>query len=118
MASKRKKNKEILNVAFFCTEQGREPVREWLKSLSKEQMQAIGTDICTVQLSWPTGMPLVDGLGDGLWEVRTQLKDNWARVIFCFHNGDMVLLHGFMKKTNKTPAQDIKKAKERMRKLE
>lgn len=116
MASESKE--KILDVVFFRSEQGREPVRDWLKSLTKEQKQAIGIDIRTVQLKWPVGKPLVDGLGDGLWEVRTALQDHWARVIFCFHGGCMVLLHGFMKKTNKTSTVDLKTAKQRMRKLE
>jgi phage-related protein len=83
-------------------------VREWLKSLDLEDRKAIGEDIKDVEFSWPIGMPLVRSLGNDLWEVRSSLqRGRIARVIFCVELGNMVLLHGFMKKTRKTPAQDI-----------
>ena len=59
-----------LAVVFFCTDSGHEPVREWLKSLPKEECKSIGADILTVQYAWPVGKPLVDNLGDGIWEGR------------------------------------------------
>lgn len=56
-----------LRVVFFRTDTKNEPVREWLKSLSKEDCKTIGADILTVQYAWPVGKPLVDNLGDGVW---------------------------------------------------
>ena len=93
---------------FFRTDAGGEPVREWLKSLSAEDRRIIGEDIKDVEFSWPIGMPLVRSLGQELWEVRSGLPlGRIARVLFCIEPGCMVLLHGFMKKTQKTPKQDI-----------
>jgi phage-related protein len=97
---------------------GREPVREWLKSLPTTDRKVIGEDIKDVEFSWPIGMPLCRNLGDGLWEVRSDLAlGRIARIIFCVREGRMVLLHGFMKKTQKTPAADRDLALKRMRAL-
>jgi len=104
----------ILQVVFYRTDAGSEPVREWLKSLDKEERRIIGEDIKTVQLGWPLGMPLVRKVEKGLWEVRIQLDKKIARIIFTAHDGIMVLLHGFIKKSQKTPANDLKLARQRM----
>ena len=95
---------------FFRTEAGREPVREWLKDLPlREDRKRIGEDIKTVEFGWPLGMPVCKPLGDGIYEVRTSLKQNRiARVLFYIDTrGRMVLLHGFIKKTQKTPTEDL-----------
>ena len=104
----------ILQVVFYRTNTGSEPVREWLKGLDKEERKIIGEDIKTVQLGWPLGMPLVRKVDKGLWEVRIQLDRKIARVLFTAYEGMMVLLHGFVKKSQKTPANDLKLAKQRM----
>lgn len=103
-----------LQVVFYKTDSGKEPVRDWLKELNKEDRRVIGEDIKTVQFGWPLGMPLVRKLEKGLWEVRIQLDNRIARILFTAHNGIMVLLHGFIKKSQKTPANDLKVAKRRM----
>ena len=108
----------ILSVAFFRTETGREPVREWLKSLAREERRIIGEDIKTVQFGWPLGMPLVRKLDRDLWEVRSRLPDRIARVIFTTGHGRMVLLNGFIKKSRKTPKDDLELAKTRLRLLQ
>ncbi len=102
-----------LDVRFFCTNTGNEPVREWLITLSKEDKKIIGDDILKVQFCWPLGKPLVDNLGEGLWEVRSRLNDRIARVIFYIVGNKMILLHGFIKKTQKTPRQELELAKKR-----
>jgi phage-related protein len=107
----------ILSVAFFRTETGREPVREWLKSLPREERRIIGEDIKMVQFGWPLGMPLVRKLAVGLWEVRSRLSGRNARVLFTTGEGRMVLLHGFIKKSQKTPSEDLELAKNRLRML-
>ena len=104
-----------LKVVFFRTESGNEPVREWLKALSKEDCKAIGTDILTVQYAWPIGKPLVDNLGDGLWEVRSRLSNRIARTLFAVVDQEIVLLHGFIKKQHKTPPDELDLAKKRKR---
>jgi phage-related protein len=86
----------------------REPVREWLQKLDAADRKVLGEDIKDVEFSWPIGMPLVRSLGDGLWEVRSNLSGGRiARVIFTVEHGAMVLLHAFIKKTQATPRQDI-----------
>jgi len=106
-----------LKVHFFRQESGIEPVRSWLKTLPPLERKLIGQDIKTVQWGWPLGMPLVKSLGDGLWEVRTNLPQKVARVIFCTSDDHIVLLHGFIKKTQKTSDKDLELAKRRMAKL-
>jgi phage-related protein len=97
-------------VIFLRTEAGGEPVRDWLKSLpSTEDRKRIGEDIKTVEFGWPVGMPVCKPLGDGIYEVRTSLTQNRiARVLFYIDKRDrMVLLHGFIKKTRRTPGEDL-----------
>jgi len=113
-----KGQKPILTVAFFRTETGREPVRGWLKSLPREQRKIIGEDIKTVQFGWPLGMPLVRKLNAGLWEVRIGLPDGIGRILFTTGEHRMILLHGFVKKSQKTPKQDLELAKTRLRLLQ
>jgi phage-related protein len=99
---------------FYRTEAGGEPVRDWLKSLpTREDRKQIGEDIKTVEFGWPVGMPVCKPLGDGIYEVRTSLARNRiARVLFYIdRKGRMVLLHGFIKKTQKTPHEDLELAK-------
>lgn len=106
-----------LDVLFFRTDHGNEPVREWLLSLAKEERKIIGDDVLKVQYCWPIGMPLVGNMGKGLWEVRSRLGDRIARVMFCVEGRTMVLLHGFVKKTQKTPKHELDLAIKRMNQL-
>jgi phage-related protein len=104
----------ILTVVFFLTNAGREPVREWLKRLDKEDRKAIGEDIKLVQFRWPLGMPLVRKMETDLWEVRSHLSGGRiARVLFTVRGGEMALLHSFIKKSRKTPAKDLQLARQR-----
>jgi phage-related protein len=103
-----------LPAAFYELPSGRLPVQEWLKSLDRIDRKIIGEDIKDVEFSWPIGMPLCRALGNGLWEVRSELtQGRIARVLFCIHKGRMVLLHGFVKKTQKTPDADLNLAVKR-----
>jgi len=102
-----------LKVVFFKTDTGNEPVREWLKTLSRDDCKIIGTDILTVQYAWPVGKPLVDNLGDSLWEVRSRLDNRIARTLFVMVNQEIILLHGFIKKQQKTPLDELELAKKR-----
>ncbi len=104
---------------FYQTETGNEPVREWLKQLEALERKIVGVDIKTVEYGWPIGMPTCRPMGKGLYEVRSNLP--WgkiARVLFCIYEEKMILLHGFIKKTQKTPAQDLDLALKRKRTLE
>jgi phage-related protein len=104
--------------AFYQSPNGTEPVREWLKDLPVEDRRAVGLDIATAEYGWPVGMPLCKSLGAGLWEIRTKLPSHRiARVLFCTAGGRLVLLHGFIKKTQKTPTDDLALAKKRMKEI-
>ena len=105
-----------LSAYFYRSEKGREPVREWLRNLDPVDRKTIGEDIKNVEFSWPVGMPLVRSLGRDLWEVRSGLADGKvSRIIFCVDKSRMVLLHGFIKKSRKTPKKDIDLAVRRKR---
>jgi len=106
-----------LRVIFFKTKAGHEPVREWLKTLPQEEKKIIGQDIKTVQFGWPLGMPLIRKLDKDLWEVRSHLPNRIARVLFTVQDDTMILLHGFIKKSQKTPADDLALAKQRLKLL-
>ena len=97
-----------IDLYFYRSAGGNEPVRDWLKALPEDQRREVGLDLQRVQYRWPIGMPLCRSMGNGLWEVRTALPGgNIARVFICFHAGDLYALHGFIKKTQKTPADDL-----------
>jgi phage-related protein len=104
---------------FYRTRGAGEPVREWLEGLDREDRNAIGQDLMRVQFRWPIGMPLCRNLGGGLWEVRSDLpRHRIGRVIFFFHRGALVILHGFLKKTQRTPDEDIELARRRQKEVE
>jgi len=114
-----KPSKKIIPAAFYSTEAGAEPVHEWLKGLEQEDRCIIGTDIRTVEFGWPIGMPVCRPMGNGLFEVRSMITGKRiARILFCIHEGNMVLLHGFVKKTRKTPDTDLATALKRKREVE
>ena len=107
-------------VQFFENENGIQPVREWLLSLADADRRTIGSDIKTAEFGWPIGMPLCRSIQGrkGLWEIRSKLEGGRiARVFFCTHEASMVLLHGFEKKSQKTPDHDIDIAVKRMKGL-
>lgn len=107
---------QMIPVAFHRTPNGHQPVREWLRDLDRADRKAIGLDIKAVQQGWPLGLPLCRPLGQGLWEVRSRLpSQRIARIIFAFVAGHMVLLNGFIKKTQKTPKDEIKLAQARLK---
>ena len=108
-----------ITLVFFQNAAGHEPVRHWLKGLPVEDRHAIGQDLMRLQYRWPVAMPLCRNLGGGLWEVRSGLASNRiARVIFCASAGRLVALHGFIKKTEKTPKGDFELARSRSKELD
>ena len=105
-----------LPAVFFATPGGREPVREWLKSLDDESRRIVGEDIATAEFGWPVGMPVCKDMGRGLYEVRSNITaKRIARVLFSPIDGEMVLLHGFIKKTQATPKSELDLAIKRMK---
>lgn len=104
-------------ISFFKEDSGNEPVRKWLFTLTQQERKIIGRDIGILQLEWPIGTPLVKNISVGLWEIRSKLENRNARILFMMHSGAIVLLHGFIKKTEKTPPQEIDLAKKRILKV-
>ena len=109
--------KKIVSAVFWKEINDKEPVRDWLKSLTKHQKKIIGEDIKTVEMGWPLGMPLVKNLSKGIWEVRCNFKNGIARILFKMYENQMVLLHGFIKKSQKTPSKDLTIALKRAKTL-
>ncbi len=101
---------------FWKSATGREPVREWLNELPREDQRTIGRDIAKVQFGWPVGLPLCRPLSGGLWEVRASLPSKReARVLFGFHAGMLIALHAFIKKTRKATPDDVALARQRLK---
>ena len=106
-------------LAFWRSASGCEPVRDWLNELSLEDKKTIGRDIAKVQFGWPIGLPVCRPLRGGLWEVRSSLPSRReARVLFGFHDGTLVALNAFFKKTQATPAKELALARQRMKEVE
>ena len=101
------KKDKVLAVYFFKTLSGNELVKEWLKQRLPDEKKAIGEDIKAVEFLWPVGYPQVTKLDRDLWEVRTNLHNSISRVFFTIWRRYMVLLHGIIKKSQKTPKQDL-----------
>ena len=106
-----------IRVVFFRLDSGREPVRDWLKDLSRENRKIVGEDIKTLQFRWPIGMPLTRKMDENLWELRSHLISGIARIFFTIYDEKIVLLHGFVKKSRNTPPNELAIAKRRLTKL-
>jgi len=105
-----------LPVLFYRTRSGAEPVREWLRALSDVERRRIGGDLHRIQTQWPVGMPLCRSLGGGLWEMRSNLPNNRiARLLFFIEDEEIYIVHGFIKKTPKTPSGDMELARRRLK---
>jgi phage-related protein len=96
---------------------GREPLREWLRSLDPEARRTIGEDIKSLQLGWPIGMPLARKMSADLWELRSRIAAGIVRIFFTIQGSYIVLLHAFAKKSQKTPSSELALAKRRLTKL-
>ena len=106
-------------LVFYRSASGKEPVRDWLKDLDPADRLAVGQDLMRAQWRWPVGMPLCRPLKDGLWEVRSSLTGSRiARVLFCVASNKLVLLHAFIKKTQKTPDEELALARKRKKEIE
>jgi len=104
----------MLGVYFFRTDAGNEPVLDWLRALDAGDRRVIGEDLRTVQIGWPLGMPLCRSLGDGLYEVRSNITGNRiTRLVFFQHGSDLIIVEGFIKKSRTTPDDVLKLAKRR-----
>ncbi len=118
MSQPESQKEPVLLVVFYRTGAGNQPVREWIKGLSIEDRKIIGEDIKTAQFGWPLGMPLIRKLETGIWEVRSNINQGIARVLFTLAGNTMVLLHGFVKKSKKIPPGDLTLARQRLASLQ
>lgn len=105
-----------IEASFYKLDSGKEPVKEWLIDLDREDRRTLGKDIQKVEFGWPIGMPYSRNLEKGLYEVRSNISNGRiARVLFCIQGNQMILLHGFIKKTQATPDKEKEIARKRMR---
>jgi phage-related protein len=103
---------------FWRSSMGREPVREWLNDLPREDQRVIGRDIAKVQFGWPVVLPLCRPLSGGLWEARSSLPSKReARLLFGFYDGMLVALYAFIKKAQRTPPEELAVARSRMKEV-
>ena len=102
-----------MEIKFYEDEQENVPVREFLDSLDIKMRQKMLRSIQALQdMGISLRMPLSESLGDGIFELRAKIGSNISRVMYFFIIGDSaVLTHGFIKKTQKTPARELEKAK-------
>ena len=110
-----KKEQKSFKAVFFETVNGKQPVRDFIIGLIREDQKIIGADIRIVQNNFPLGLPLVKKLKPELWEIRSDIKDGIGRVFFTFASEKIILLHAIVKKTQKTPPREIDVAIERLK---
>jgi phage-related protein len=106
-----------LEVRFYASERGHEPVRDWLLALPADGRVKVELALARVQFGWPVGMPLVRKLQADLWEARTRTAVGQARILFTVLEGSAVLLHGFVKKSQKIPRHELALARGRLARL-
>jgi phage-related protein len=109
------KREKLLEIVFFKSEAGSQPVEKFLASRTKKDKEEIGADIYKIQEGFPLGLPLVKKMAVGLWELRSTIPDGICRILFTVTETKMVLLHGFVKKTQKTPLNELEVAKARLK---
>jgi phage-related protein len=106
-------------LVFWRSASGREPAREWLSTLPREDRRTIGRDIAKVQFGWPVGLPLCRPLSAGLWEIRSSLPSKReARVFFGFHEEALIAVHAVVKKARKASPEDIALARIRLNEVQ
>lgn len=103
-----------LDVVFYETEMENQPCRDFLLELDKEDRQEVGADIFSVQKGFPLGLPLCKKIMNDLWEIRSNISDGICRVFFTVSENTIVLLHGFKKKSQKIPLEEMEIIKSRL----
>ncbi len=103
-----------MEIEFYKNEEGQVPVKEFLDSLDIKMRQKMLRSVMALQdMGIFLRMPLSESLNDGIFELRANVGSNISRVMYFFVAGNKaVLTHGFIKKTQKTPAREIKRAKD------
>lgn len=110
----------IFDVEFYQRENGKIPIKEFLLSLTPKMRAKAFSDIELLQkhgsdLREPYVKPIKGKSNKGLYELRIKFSNDIARIFyFTYHNNKYVLLHGFVKKTMKTPSGEIERARKYM----
>ena len=108
---------EPLNIIFYEQEDGTRPAEEFIESMDEKlrSKMKVVIDMLKVRGRW-LRLPHSRNLENGIYELRAQIGTNAARVLYFFVTGkNAILTNGFIKKTQKTPANELKKAKQYMR---
>jgi phage-related protein len=108
---------KFFDVRLYQESSGKVPILEWLKDFNKDERKIIDRDIKYTQYTWPWKMPLIKPLGGSLMEIRIKLKNKQVRIFFILHEGVIMLLHGFVKKTQKTPNNELELALKRAKQI-
>ena len=103
-----------LKVVFYKTKMNNQPCRDFLLELDRDERREVGVDIFSVQKGFPLGLPLCRKIENDLWEIRTKVSDGICRVFFTIDNNNLVLLHGFRKKSQRTPLSELKTVRDRL----
>ena len=85
-----------------------------VKTNDPANRKRIGEDLYTLQLGWPVGMPLARKLGSNLWEFRSHISNGIVRIMLTEEKDALILLHGFIKKSQKLPTSELALAKARL----
>lgn len=106
----------MFEVDYYEDEGGRKPAKEFIDALDvKMRAKVFGRLELLEEHGSRLGMPFARHLEDGIYELRTVQGSNITRILYFFVVGERVILtHGFVKKTQKTPPREIGRAK-RMR---
>lgn len=111
---------KISELDFYMKENGKIPVQDFLYSLNPKLRAKAFSDIellkqLGTELKEPYVKPIKGKDNKGLYELRIKFSSDIARIFyFTYYNNKFVLLHGFIKKTMKTPENEIKKARKYM----
>jgi phage-related protein len=103
----------MYSAVFYKTEAGNEPALYWFRALEPEERRIVGYELRLLQIGFPEGLPRCRSLGDGLFELQCTLPNKIARVIFFLDGHSVIIVPGFIKKSQKTPKEELETAKAR-----
>ena len=103
----------LFEIEFYQLSNGREPAKEFLTDLDVKMRAKMADTISLLQDNgFELREPYSKHLTDGIFELRAKVGSDATRVLYFFYvNRRIILTNGFVKKTQKTPAGEIEKAK-------
>lgn len=105
------------NILFFETNRGERPVKEFIKSLSSSTIAKVTSTINLLEQYGPLlNMPHSKKVIGEIYELRIRGREE-VRIFYAFRGNKIILLHAFQKKSQKTPAKEIKLALVRLKYL-